>query len=263
MYLCILYSIVDKDSIQFNHLEIHKYHTTTSTNDVLKEMARQNDARHFTTVWALHQTAGRGQRGNIWMTESGKNLTFSILIALDGFEVNRSFELNQMVSLAVRDVLSQYLPQVSIKWPNDILADAHKIAGILIENTIQGRFIKYSIIGIGLNVNQIHFEPELTKVTSLKKILQQDFDLEALLMEIGNALKMRILQLQNGQTSQIWQNYTDHLMGWKTYKKYINTQEEIFEAAIIGISNEGKIQLRTSESIIRYYDFKEVRWLNE
>jgi BirA family biotin operon repressor/biotin-[acetyl-CoA-carboxylase] ligase len=226
-------------------------------------MARQNDARHFTTVWALHQTAGRGQRGNIWITESGKNLTFSVLVALDGFEVNRSFELNQMVSLAVWDVLSQYLPQVSIKWPNDILADAHKIAGILIENTIQGRFIKYSVIGIGLNVNQIHFEPALTHVTSLKKILQRDFNLESLLREIGNALQMRIIQYQNGLTNQIWQDYTNQLYGWKVVKKYMNSQDEIFEAAIIGISNEGKIQLQTSEPIIRYYDFKEVRLLYE
>lgn len=244
-------------------MELRKYHTITSTNDVLKEMARQNDAHHLTTVWALHQTDGRGQRGNIWIDESGKNLTFSILVALDGFKVTRSFELNQMVSLAVWDVLSQYLPQVSIKWPNDILADAHKIAGILIENTIQGNFIKYSIIGIGLNVNQIHFEPALTHVTSLKKILQIDFDLESLLREIVHALQNRILQLQNGQTARIWQNYTDHLLGWKSYKKYINTQKEIFEAAIIGISEDGKIQLQTSESIIGYYDFKEVRLLYE
>ena len=113
------------------------------------------------------------------------------------------------------------------------------------------------------NNNQIHFEPELTNVTSLKKILQQDFDLEALLMEIGNALKMRILQYQNGLINQIWQNYTDQLYGWKVVKKYMNTQDEILEAAIIGISNEGKIQLQTSEQVIRYYDFKEVRLLYE
>jgi BirA family biotin operon repressor/biotin-[acetyl-CoA-carboxylase] ligase len=244
-------------------LKVYKYHTTTSTNDVLKDMVRQNDACHFTTVWALHQSAGRGQRGNVWKTELGKNLTFSILIALDAFEANRSFELNQLVSLAVWDVLIQYLPHVSIKWPNDILADGHKIAGILIENTVQGKFVKYSVVGIGLNVNQIHFEPELTNVTSLKKILQQDFDLEALLMEIGNALKMRILQYQNGLINQIWQNYTDQLYGWKVVKKYMNTQDEILEAAIIGISNEGKIQLQTSEQVIRYYDFKEVRLLYE
>ncbi len=224
-------------------------------------MVRHNDACHFTTVWALHQTAGRGQRGNVWLAESGKNLTFSILIALDGFEANRSFELNQLVSLAVWDVLIQYLPQVSIKWPNDILADGNKIAGILIENTVQGKYIKYSVVGIGLNVNQIQFESALTHVTSLKKILQQDFDLETLLMEIGNALQMRILQYQNGLFSQMSQNYTDQLYGWKVIKKYMNNQEEVFEAAIIGISNEGKIQLKTSEQVIRYYDFKEVRLL--
>jgi biotin-(acetyl-CoA carboxylase) ligase len=82
-------------------------------------------------------------------------------------------------------------------------------------------------------------------------------------MEIGNALKMRILQYQNGLINQIWQNYTDQLYGWKVVKKYMNTQDEIFEAAIIGISNEGKIQLQTSEQVIRYYDFKEVRLLYE
>lgn len=238
-----------------------KIHTTTSTNDVLKEMLRQNDVENFTCVWALHQTAGRGQRGNSWVTESGKNLTFSILIKLNSFNILKQFELNKLISLSILDVLKRYLPVVQLKWPNDILADRRKIAGILIENTIQGNLIKHSIVGIGLNVNQTEFDSSLSLATSMKKILEIELNLDDLLLEIQKSITIRINQLKNKNFILIDKEYTQNLYGWQEWKTYRTENKTLFEGKITGVSLEGKLMIENRDFKIKAFEMKEISFV--
>jgi len=224
-------------------------------------MLRQNDVENFTCVWALHQTAGRGQRGNSWLTESGKNLTFSILIKLNSFNILKQFELNKLISLSILDVLKRYLPVVQLKWPNDILADHRKIAGILIENTIQGNLIKHSIVGIGLNVNQTEFDSSLSLATSMKKILEIELNLDDLLLEIQNSITIRINQLKNKNFILIDKEYTQNLYGWQEWKTYRTENKTLFEGKITGVSLEGKLMIENKDFIIKSFEMKEISFV--
>ena len=139
-------------------MNIIKLNAIDSTNSYLKNNAIKNNFESFTVVVAEKQTDGRGQLGTVWESDQGKNLTFSVLIKFLDFKITQQFYLSMAVSLGVLRVLkSQFIYNFHIKWPNDILAENNKVAGILIENSIVGSFIKNSVIGIGLNVNQTNF----------------------------------------------------------------------------------------------------------
>ena len=131
---------------------------TDSTNsEIRRRLVECPDMRGGTVVAADFQTAGRGQKGNSWESQSGKNLLFSILLRPRRMAAAHSFILSQLVSLSIVEVLGRYIPDVSIKWPNDIYYRDRKLVGILIENDMQGVDVALSIVGIGVNVNQIHF----------------------------------------------------------------------------------------------------------
>ena len=143
------------------------------TVDLLDEAASTNDVAsdgRYTDgdiVIALSQTAGRGQRGNSWLSEKGKNLTFSIVLEPEQLEAEKQFQLSKAVTLALAATLDRYGLEARVKWPNDIYISSRKIAGILIENNISGAWIARSVVGIGLNVNQVAFDPALPNPTSV------------------------------------------------------------------------------------------------
>jgi len=239
-------------------MQIIKVHTTHSTNDFLKDHLRHNDAKNFTTIWAFHQTAGKGQRGNTWTSEAGKNLTFSILINFKLLKLQSQFLLNQAVSLAMLDVLKELIPQVQIKWPNDIMADEKKLAGILIENTIQGNFIKNSVVGIGLNVNQKEFDDKAPNAIAIIHFLDKEHELEKILIAIQKAIVHRMQQLENENPSQIYQEYLQNLMGWQIFRTYTLPNATSFEAKITGVSQDGKLILENKQQQIHEFAIKEV-----
>ncbi|WP_207533600.1 biotin--[acetyl-CoA-carboxylase] ligase [Desertivirga arenae] len=168
-----------------------------STNDYLKrELAKSTPFPEGTVIMAEEQFAGRGQSQNKWLSLPGLNLTFSILLYPTFISPENQFELNIAISLATNDVLSQIIgEELKIKWPNDIYYRNQKIGGILIENSLRGKQIKNSIIGIGLNVNQTEFDPQLKNVTSIKRITGKNYDLQALLMDLCSAIGNRYLSL--------------------------------------------------------------------
>ena len=140
-----------------------------------------------------NQTSGRGQMNNSWISEPYKNLTFSLFTTLKKVKVEHQAYLNFAVSLAIYDVLLEYdVPNLYIKWPNDIMSGKKKICGILIENTFSHSRIKNTIIGIGLNVNQEKFHKNLTNASSLKIILKKSIELEALMNTIINHINLKI-----------------------------------------------------------------------
>lgn len=154
-------------------MQIIKLNAIDSTNDYLKQLSREKVLDNFTVVIAEKQIKGKGQMGAKWISETGKNLIFSILVKDIAVGKDRIFDWNIAVSLAVIRVLEeQKIPDVSIKWANDIMADSKKTGGILIENMLKNDNRFDSVVGIGLNLNQTNFE-NLPKATSLKNITEK------------------------------------------------------------------------------------------
>ncbi|HET8737646.1 MAG TPA: biotin--[acetyl-CoA-carboxylase] ligase, partial [Pricia sp.] len=188
-------------------MQLIKLDATDSTNAYLRRLLPSVACVDYTVVWAKRQSQGRGQMGSRWQSEPGKNLTFSVLRKGLNLPANQGFVLNVCTSLAIYRALEMLqVPELSIKWPNDILSGTWKLCGILIENKISGNHINTSIIGIGLNVNQLYFN-NLHKASSLRILLDRNFNLDALLHEIINQLQMLFLGLQQNGSRALWDAY--------------------------------------------------------
>jgi BirA family transcriptional regulator, biotin operon repressor / biotin---[acetyl-CoA-carboxylase] ligase len=241
--------------------KIHYFESLDSTNLKLKKLAKDGTLPELSVVVAKDQTAGRGQPGNYWESEAGKNLTFSVYIQPDFLIVQQQFCITQMVTLALMDVLKPLYSNVSIKWPNDIYADDYKLAGILIENNLKGNTISDTIIGIGLNLNQTIFKSNAPNPISLCQLTGKEHSIEEILkpflsafvsryinwMEAHNNEEMKEAYLQNLYRSSGWHWYSD-----KTGR---------FEACFSDIKEDGHLQLRTRTEEIRTYAFKEVSFI--
>jgi BirA family transcriptional regulator, biotin operon repressor / biotin---[acetyl-CoA-carboxylase] ligase len=230
-----------------------------STNSLALEIAQSQSAIEGTVVITHHQTAGRGQRGNQWFTEAGKNLTLSIIIKPTLLPVKDQFLLNVITALAVRDVLIQHTREsTTIKWPNDILVHHRKICGILIENQLHGSGITTSIVGVGLNVNQETFP--LPTATSLFAVTQQQYDLQQVFQSLLTSFEARYLQLRNRQHSQLTDDYLSNLH-WKNELHLFSSNNQEFEGTITGIDQHGRLQVET-QSGMKYFDVKEITYLH-
>ncbi len=241
-------------------MNIVKLCTTTSTNDYLKGLLTDSALPNYSVVMSDYQTQGRGQRGNTWHSEKGKNLLFSILIQNKSLLPVEQFVLNQIVSLGILEILQHYIPDVRIKWPNDIMAGSNKIAGILIENTLSGNHIKHSIIGIGLNVNQTAFPEELAHVTSMKILRHSSFNLKELAQKIVTSIQKKYNFFENGYLRSIQEQYLTNLYLYLQEASYIDQNNQEFTGEIIGLSTDGKLQVKQQDRI-RTFGFKEIRFL--
>lgn len=188
-----------------------------STNTYAKEHLSKSTPIDGTVILADEQYAGRGQAGNIWQSTPCENLTFSIIFKTDFLPAAAQFGLNMAISLGIRTAVAEIIGQqgrqhmnVSIKWPNDIYIDDKKVSGILIENTISGMYLKHSIIGIGLNVNQQDFA-ELTRATSLRRELDKSMEQISVLKEVLAAIERYFFLLKEGKTTLLKSAYISHL----------------------------------------------------
>lgn len=215
----------------------------------------------FTTVVAGIQRKGRGQMGTTWQSEEGKNLTFSVLKSFEGMQAAHQFSLNICVSLAVCDVLRDLsIPDVRVKWPNDIMSGSTKICGILIENVLKGQWIQNSIIGIGLNVNQTSFVG-LEKVASLKTLGGRTFDLDELLQNLLHCLKKHLAKVESKTVQQLLPSYEALLFRKDKPSTFKDQQGQMFMGFIRSISPEGQLVLELEDEVFRSYGLKEVSLL--
>ena len=242
-------------------MNIIKLDATDSTNAYLKRLLSDGLGADFTVITAKKQLKGKGQMGAKWESDSGKNLTFSVLRQGLGLSVANYFVLNICVSLAVYKTLKAHqVPDLSVKWPNDILSGTSKICGILIENILSGNLINTAIIGIGLNVNQTFFG-ELENASSLKLILGSNFDLDELLHEIVENLKSVFLESTTDSTENLWEAYEDVLFRKDKPSTFENKQNELFMGFIRGVSPTGKLQIMLEDNVLKEFDIKEVKLL--
>lgn len=237
---------------------------TDSTNRYLQLlcMERRSDVAPMTTVTAEFQTAGKGQRGNSWQSERGQNLLFSTVLYPTFLPANRQFVLSQILSLAIKDELSRWGEGFSIKWPNDIYHLDKKIAGILIENDLQGAHIGRCICGVGLNVNQAAFPPDLPNPVSLTQITHRPHDRDLLLAGIMNRLTNDYLRLGNDQGGafavEIAARYARSLYRRRGFHPY-KDQAGPFMARLLRVEPDGRLVLEDEAGRQREYLFKEVQ----
>ena len=242
-------------------MKIYKLSAISSTNDYLRELVFTKNAPNYTVVTTDYQTSGKGQFKNKWHSEKGKNLLFSILVEFKGLKINDQAYLNFAISLAVYDVLITYLPTVKIKWPNDILSRHKKIAGILIENSVKNGRLQHSIIGIGLNVNQINFPLNLPNATSLKKELVHSFNRDKLLEKIVLSVQKKIALLKNESFSILKETYLKHLYKINKPTMFQDLEQNRFMGKIIDVSNEGLLKVELENETIREFAVKEIAFI--
>jgi len=230
-----------------------------STNSFLKEYVKEHDAVNFTTVVAETQTQGRGQLGTEWASEHGKNLMFSVFVKNHIANTQKIFDLNCIVTVSILHILQNYnLPDLFIKWPNDILSDNKKIVGILIENSIKTNGSIESIIGIGINVNQKNFEnlPKASSIYNLKGIfVDKDILLNDILTEIVANFN---LYLTTG-ADRFWTIFHDNLFKKNIPSLFLNekTQQQ-FIATIKKVTEHGLLEIELEDKTIKNFGLKEI-----
>ena len=242
-------------------MNIIKLNAIESTNSYLKDLVRSTQVENYTVVVAENQTAGRGQMGAVWEVESGKALTFSALIRCADFKIDSQFYFNMCVSLACSEMLKRHTSAIiSVKWPNDIMAEKDKIAGILIENSIQEQKIKSSIVGIGINVNQIKFPFHLTGVTSLAKIAGKEYDKEVLMIEVLHELKHQLERFENKEFEAIKSDYINSLFEFGKPRMFETSEGEQFLGKIVDVNLAGQLVVETEHKKTREFGIKEIKF---
>ncbi len=240
-----------------------------STNNYAKEYIAKSSPIDGTVILADEQYAGRGQTGNRWLSEPNKNLTFSLIYHTSFLLATEQFYLNMAVSLGIWSMVNGPWPMegsqrlmthdarltTKIKWPNDIMLNDTKIAGILIENTISGMHLKYSVIGIGLNVNQDTFPVEVP-ATSLKCLTGQELDRQFVLNKLLNAVEKYFLLLKERKFERLKMEYVENLYRHNVFANF-KKDDVILEGKIIGVDEAGRLLVETSAGIQKY-GFKEI-----
>ncbi|MEC7772407.1 MAG: biotin--[acetyl-CoA-carboxylase] ligase [Bacteroidota bacterium] len=243
------------------HFQLLKLDATDSTNQYLKDLLRSENPLDYTVVVAEKQLNGRGQMGTVWYSESSKNLTFSVLRRFDALSVKHQFVLNIAISMAVYDVLEEFLvPNVKIKWPNDIMSGSKKVCGILIENVLKGERVGQSIIGIGLNVNQTDFE-NLDKASSLKRITGRNFDLDELLQKLLERIWLRLEAIESKTVTQLLPFYEKLLFRKDKPSTFTDGDGEMFMGYIRRVSSSGKLVIELEDRVFKEFDLKQVSLL--
>ena len=253
-------------------MKVTHFKNIDSTNSYLQNLLDKGEDVADNVVVADFQTSGKGQGRNVWQSENGKNLLFSIALDMSFLKAEDQFLLTQMVSVAMINVLKKYLPEENlfIKWPNDIYFNDRKIAGILIKNEIKGIMLGTSIIGIGLNVNQTTFDENLPNPISMKMITGKDYDLEEILLAIScqlSAVSNYVNRQQttdnrpcitfNFQFSTFNSQYTSYLYRYKQWTFYEH-EGIVKEMMIIGYDRFGRLILKEKNDREVVCDLKEI-----
>lgn len=231
-----------------------------STSQFLLNQLAETGAESGTAVVTFTQSDGRGQKGNKWLSEPDKNISYSLVIKPDFIPARNQFLLSEFVSLTVKALLDEYTKEITIKWPNDIYYKNFKIGGILIENKLEGSLISHSVIGIGLNINQTDFPKELPNPISLSQITGDQYNLKELAEKLHRRLITAFEHLSTDNESDIRKYYLNSLYRRDGFHRYKDGNGE-FKARILDINAHGQLILEPEVGAAREYDFKEVAFL--
>ena len=236
-----------------------------STNTYLTgQIASGRDLPQLHTVVCRQQTAGRGMRGNTWTSRPGDSLTFSLLLRSDMLQGKQQFAVSELAAWAVMRTLAYYMDEeqrqhLSVKWPNDIFYGDRKLAGILIEHSLTGARVDYSVIGIGMNINDETFPPELPIAVSLRMITGRSLEPMEVLIRLHTELAQLLPDFLLGRYQEVHRHYMKHLYRREGFYPFTDVQGQ-FRAQIKDVTPEGRLVLQREDSWERAYAFKEVRF---
>ena len=226
-----------------------------STGEIIPKFLNSLEKKESLVVVAEFQTAGKGCGSNSWESEKGKNLTFSLLIHPEDIPASRQFVVSMAMANSIAKVVSMYVKDVSIKWPNDIYVGDRKICGMLIENTLQGSTIKDSIIGVGVNVNQLRFVSDAPNPVSLANLTGKLYDKEMLLQQLLEAFDAEWSDLEGVRMRYLPQLY--RRTGFHRYRDELSE----FLAELVTVEDDGHLVLRNIDGYAHRYAFKEVTFI--
>tara|TARA_B100001750_G_scaffold248474_1_gene280030 strand:+ start:3931 stop:4683 length:753 start_codon:yes stop_codon:yes gene_type:complete len=226
-----------------------------STNDYLLKLLKKKNYEEGTMVHTNYQKNGRGQRNNEWLSENGKNLTFSFLLE-PYVELSNQFFLHIITSISIfKTLLKINIKNISIKWPNDIYVNDKKIAGILIENLVYRKFIHKSVIGVGLNINQANFGS--LNATSIINETLKKHSLDQILKIFKSTFNKEYLKLNSNKIHEEFDFYKKNLIGYQVEKKY-EYNSDVIKGKIIDILSDGILVIQTKNSIMKL-NFGDIR----
>ncbi len=233
--------------------------SVSSTNDYLKNLINSCEIPHGYYVCSEYQTSGRGQVGNTWFADAGQNLLISVLFRPESLDAQEYFLLNMSVCLSILDMLNELHKGFLLKWPNDILFNGRKVAGVLMENTIAERNLQKAVVGIGINVNQREFPLNLNMpACSIRQVLGRSVDLNYIREQLLYRINQRFdLLLSNPQS--IVDQYHQYLYGYKrNVKAVVDGRKGSVE--IIEVGSNGLLHTKWNGQN-RKFQFKEIGFL--
>ncbi|MCX6277765.1 MAG: biotin--[acetyl-CoA-carboxylase] ligase [Bacteroidetes bacterium] len=247
-----------------------------STNIYVNTILDLENPEEGTVCLAREQFAGRGQQGNKWESESGKNLTFTVLLKPVFLAASQQFMLNKAIALGALDFViaylsnqftgerdqdsRKYIPPATIKWPNDIYIGNQKIGGILIEHKIMGQTISVSLAGIGLNINQTRFAPDIPNPVSLIHFLRREVELTGALNAVCRSIDRRYASLKERDFVSLNSEFNQQLLGYEQWRYYLR-DGAVFEGKIAGVDDPGRLIIESRDGILHHFGHKEVEYL--
>lgn len=242
-------------------MQLIKLDATDSTNGYLKGLLRTQNVEDFTVVVTSNQKKGRGQLGRSWITEPGKNLTISILKHFEALNISEQFILNIASSMAVYHTLKHYaIPDLQVKWPNDIMSGDKKICGILVENMVKGQGITSSVIGIGLNVNQTNFEDTL-RATSMQLRLGKELDIDQVMDMLIKEMAISFENFEARSVLEAKELYIAKLFRCNMESRFMGFDKNEFRGSIRGISDSGLLLVELKNGRQKEFRHNEIRLL--
>lgn len=241
--------------------QFQNFHSIPSTNQYCMELLSKSNPKPFTAISADFQTAGVGQIGSGWVSEPGENVLMSIIVYPSFINVLESFKLQFLASLTCVEVLTPYIDEneVSVKWPNDILVNRKKIAGVLIRNIFMGSAIRSSVIGFGLNVNQVDFTTVQNSVTSLKSITGKEYSVPDIRTQLLEKFKKLYGLLERGKSLK--DLYMMMLFGYEEPFSFYDMKEQSYkQGEIIDVLGSGHLVVKVAE-VTEKYGFKEIQFI--
>ena len=226
-----------------------------STNRFAKELLSKTTPSEGTVIRTDKQYAGRGQFGSEWASEDGKNITLSVILYPKFLLAVQQFYLSVAVSLSVLEIIKSLIKdkKVTIKWPNDIYVDQKKIAGILIENTLNGIYLKESVIGIGININQEYFSSKLPNPTSIFLETNQKFDLDKIVLQLSSSLERHYSRLKSNKQKDLMIEYQNNLFRMGELSSFTSMENgEIVQGIIQGVEENGLLLLKINDQVHKF-----------
>tara|TARA_X000001036_G_scaffold424226_1_gene449025 strand:- start:163 stop:900 length:738 start_codon:yes stop_codon:yes gene_type:complete len=240
------------------YFKIYKIDAISSTNEYLKQLYLEKNIYDNFLIITNNQTEGKGQGSSYWESEPKKNLTLSIYKDLKKNKLKNPFIINLIISISIIETLKKYnLPNLKIKWPNDILSASKKISGILIENFFQREFLISSIIGIGLNVNQISFKKAKNAI-SIASIKKKKIDLTEVLNILTKKISLKFHEIDNLKINDLINEY-ESLLFKKDEFSIFNINNKLIDGRILGVNQSGKLKVKIGNEIIREYNSSEIK----